>query len=292
MPSPSTCRRLPAYRVPRTGERFRPEKRITICTLQTMINEYRAYSSGYFDLIVIDECHRCIYGEYRRVLDHFDAVKVGLTATPLVGRLARGCGPRGRRVQSATRSRFFEVERADLPLHAQGGIDGGLSRPLPHLPRPDRQDGGRAAASRSGATRSTGRRSTRVARAALEEAFGGERRRSRSNPSALERTLHHPRAQPGDGARIPRGAGEGLYRARTGCAVHRAGARRSSSPSPSATPRRSPRMFDEAFADKKPDPTTRYADFVVSGMGAEDTVDAPTLIGGSRRSRSRKSSSR
>jgi type I restriction enzyme R subunit len=33
---------LAAYRVPRTGERFRPEKQVTICTLQTMINEYRA----------------------------------------------------------------------------------------------------------------------------------------------------------------------------------------------------------------------------------------------------------
>ena len=79
---------LAAYRVPRTGERFRPEKQVTICTLQTMINEYDQYSSGYFDLIVVDECHRGIYGEYRRALDHFDAVKVGLTATPLVGRPA------------------------------------------------------------------------------------------------------------------------------------------------------------------------------------------------------------
>ena len=38
------------------------------------------------------------------------------------------------------------------------------------------------------------------------------------------------------------------------------------------------RMFGEAFADEKPVPTTRYADFVVSGMGAQDTADAPTLI--------------
>ena len=38
------------------------------------------------------------------------------------------------------------------------------------------------------------------------------------------------------------------------------------------------RMLDEAFADKKPHPTTRYADFVVSGMGDQDTLDAPTLI--------------
>lgn len=38
---------------------------------------------NYFDLIVIDECHRSIYSSWRAVLDYFDcAVKVGLTATP------------------------------------------------------------------------------------------------------------------------------------------------------------------------------------------------------------------
>ncbi|MFE1150047.1 DEAD/DEAH box helicase family protein [Streptomyces albidoflavus] len=35
-----------------------------------------------FDLIVIDECHRSIYGLWRGVLDYFDAHLVGLTATP------------------------------------------------------------------------------------------------------------------------------------------------------------------------------------------------------------------
>ncbi|WP_329088537.1 DEAD/DEAH box helicase family protein [Streptosporangium sp. NBC_01469] len=35
-----------------------------------------------FDLIVVDECHRSIYGLWRRVLDYFDAHIVGLTATP------------------------------------------------------------------------------------------------------------------------------------------------------------------------------------------------------------------
>ena len=38
------------------------------------------------------------------------------------------------------------------------------------------------------------------------------------------------------------------------------------------------RMFDDAFADKKPSPTTRYADFVVSGLGADDTVDGTAKI--------------
>ncbi|MGW3362323.1 DEAD/DEAH box helicase family protein [Streptosporangium canum] len=35
-----------------------------------------------FDLIVVDECHRSIYGKWRAVLDYFDAPILGLTATP------------------------------------------------------------------------------------------------------------------------------------------------------------------------------------------------------------------
>jgi type I restriction enzyme, R subunit len=35
-----------------------------------------------FDVIIIDECHRSIYGVWRQVLEYFDAYLVGLTATP------------------------------------------------------------------------------------------------------------------------------------------------------------------------------------------------------------------
>lgn len=35
-----------------------------------------------FDFIVIDECHRSIYNQWRQVLDYFDAFLIGLTATP------------------------------------------------------------------------------------------------------------------------------------------------------------------------------------------------------------------
>ncbi len=36
----------------------------------------------FFDLIIIDECHRSIYNLWRQVLEYFDAYLVGLTATP------------------------------------------------------------------------------------------------------------------------------------------------------------------------------------------------------------------
>ena len=35
-----------------------------------------------FDLIIVDECHRSIYGKWRHVLEYFDAFVIGLTATP------------------------------------------------------------------------------------------------------------------------------------------------------------------------------------------------------------------
>lgn len=35
-----------------------------------------------FDFIIVDECHRSIYNEWRQVLDYFDAFIIGLTAAP------------------------------------------------------------------------------------------------------------------------------------------------------------------------------------------------------------------
>lgn len=35
-----------------------------------------------FDVVIVDECHRSIYGVWRQVIEYFDAFLVGLTATP------------------------------------------------------------------------------------------------------------------------------------------------------------------------------------------------------------------
>ena len=60
--------------------------RILFSTYQTMINyidtELKEFSIGRFDLIVIDEVHRSIFGKYTSILSYFDALMVGLTATP------------------------------------------------------------------------------------------------------------------------------------------------------------------------------------------------------------------
>lgn len=60
--------------------------RITFSTYQTMINyidtDRKTFSVGRFDLIIIDEAHRSIFGKYSAIFNYFDALLVGLTATP------------------------------------------------------------------------------------------------------------------------------------------------------------------------------------------------------------------
>jgi type I restriction enzyme, R subunit len=50
---------------------------------QPLIVEYNpALPPDAFDVIIVDECHRSIYGVWRQVLEYFDAHLIGLTATP------------------------------------------------------------------------------------------------------------------------------------------------------------------------------------------------------------------
>lgn len=60
----------------------RQEKQITVCLLQTMIGRVAEFTSGYFDVVVADECHRSIYGAWQTALTRFDALHIGMTATP------------------------------------------------------------------------------------------------------------------------------------------------------------------------------------------------------------------
>ena len=95
-----------------TSNNLDPVARVTICTIQRLyamlrgeeLDEELDEKSGYevataddrpkdvaytdrvpiefFDFIVMDECHRSIYGLWRQVLEYFDAFLIGLTATP------------------------------------------------------------------------------------------------------------------------------------------------------------------------------------------------------------------
>ena len=63
-----------------------PEARVTLSTYQTMIRKIdgdeKTYMSGHFDLIVVDEAHQSVFNKYGVIFDYFDALMLGLTATP------------------------------------------------------------------------------------------------------------------------------------------------------------------------------------------------------------------
>ncbi len=56
---------------------------LTQTTKQNKMVQYNAaVPCEAFDFIIIDECHRSIYNQWKQVLDYFDAFLIGLTATP------------------------------------------------------------------------------------------------------------------------------------------------------------------------------------------------------------------
>jgi len=56
--------------------------RIYASTIQTLELCYNKFNPADFDLIISDECHRSIYNKFTDVLSYFDAIQIGLTATP------------------------------------------------------------------------------------------------------------------------------------------------------------------------------------------------------------------
>jgi len=72
---------------PKEGEReFVLDRRVYVMTYPTILNliqqENCPFTPHFFDLLIADESHRSIYNVYKNILDYFDALQLGLTATP------------------------------------------------------------------------------------------------------------------------------------------------------------------------------------------------------------------
>ena len=59
------------------------DKRIYLATYPAMMGCFEDFDVGFFDLIIADESHRSIYKKFRTLFQYFDAIQVGLTATPV-----------------------------------------------------------------------------------------------------------------------------------------------------------------------------------------------------------------
>jgi type I restriction enzyme R subunit len=264
----------PCY-VLRNGRRFDDAKCITITTLQSMINLYHEYSSGYFDLIVLDECHRSIYGKWKNALLHFDGTHIGLTATPCVAtENSTGDEEDHRAVRDTLR--FFELERPNFRYTLQEAISQRYLTPYQIY---------KAQTVKTAASGGFPVKRDEIVwdglddrtRQELETAFQRQDE-IMVTPGALERKFTLPERnraivrefkdvmQNGYWDDVAKRVRKPLWGKTIVFAVTKAHAETLA------------RMFDEAFADQKPSPDVRYADYVVSGMGSDDTVDGLSKI--------------
>jgi type I restriction enzyme R subunit len=92
--------------------------RIYVSTYPGMMNRFAQLDVGFFDLIVADESHRTIYNKYRDLFDYFDALQLGLTATP---------------VKYISRNTFdiFDCESTDPTF--EFGLDAAINNEPPYL---------------------------------------------------------------------------------------------------------------------------------------------------------------
>jgi type I restriction enzyme R subunit len=262
----------PAY-VLRAGRRFQDEKQITITTLQSMVNIYGDYSSGYFDLVISDECHRSIYGRWSGVLKHFDGIQIGLTATPCTA--GEELGDEEDKLFVRDTLRFFEVDKPTFSYKLKDAIRDGFLVPYhiyQALTVKTAAEGGfevkRGELDWSAMEAET--------RAEFDKLFDGKDSIT-IDPSALERRFTIPernRAIVREFRQVlDHGYMDGkgvLRKPLIGKTIVFAVTKRHAETL--AT------MFDQAFADRKDSPEVRYADFVVSGMGDDDTLDGMSKI--------------
>ncbi len=258
----------------RPGRRFDRAKLITVATLQTMIAEYADLSPGYFDLVITDECHRSIYGRYSGVLRHFDGIQLGLTATPCTADTDMLPDPEdGLFVRDTLR--FFELAAPTFRYTLRRAVEEGHLVPYriykAMTVKTGAEDGfevGRSELDWSAMDEPT--------REEFEELFSGSDTIT-VDPRALERRFTIPERNRAM-VREFRDAHEKGFMGRDGV---RRWPDRGKTIVFAVTRRHAEtlaEMFDAHFADLKPHPAVRYADFVVSDVGDGPAPDASAII--------------
>lgn len=265
----------PAY-VLRAGRRFQDEKLVTITTLQSMINIYGDYSSGYFDLVISDECHRSIYGKWSGVLRHFDGIQIGLTATPCVANLEDLAPDEEDKLFVRDTLRFFEVDKPTFTYKLKDAVRDGYLVPYQIY---------KAKTVKTAAEGGFAVRKSELDWSAMDAATRAEFEQLFQNgdtitvdPNALERRFTIPERN----CAIVREYRQVLEK---GYLDHKGVLRQPLLGKTivfAVTKRHAAtlaELLDAEFADRKPSPEIRYADYVVSGLGPDDTVDGMTKIG-------------
>jgi type I restriction enzyme R subunit len=226
--------------------------------------------------LISDECHRSIYGKWRGVLEHFDGVQIGLTATPCVADVDDDAPDEEDKAFVRDTMRFFEVDRPTFSYKMKDAIREGYLVPYQIYKAKTVKTAaeGGFPVSRTDLDWSAMDAS---ARTEFEQLFEAEGDPITVDPSALERRFTIPernRAMVREYRDVLTNGyvdAKGLQRKPLlGKTIVFAVTKRHAETLA--------QLFDTAFAERKPSPDVRYADYVVSGLGADDSPDGETLI--------------
>jgi type I site-specific restriction endonuclease len=104
---------------------------IHVVVIDTLENIYQNISSNFYDLIIVDECHRSINLNRKLIFDHFVCPRIGLTATPRTAIAKEGKEIPDEDIAILDTYRLFGCETGDpdYQFDLTRGIDEGFLAP-------------------------------------------------------------------------------------------------------------------------------------------------------------------
>lgn len=116
-----------------TSSNFKTKKNVNVhvVVIDTLELIHSDLPSGFYDLIIVDECHRSINVNRKLIFDHFLCPRVGLTATPRIAEAKAGDDVPDEDLAIADTYRLFGCESGepDYQFDMERGINEGFLAP-------------------------------------------------------------------------------------------------------------------------------------------------------------------
>jgi len=104
---------------------------VHIVVIDTLENIFQDIPNNFYDLLIVDECHRSININRKLIFDHFLCPRIGLTATPKKAILAKGAKVSEEDLEILDTYKLFGCEQGDpdYQFDLTSGIDEGFLAP-------------------------------------------------------------------------------------------------------------------------------------------------------------------
>jgi type I site-specific restriction endonuclease len=120
-----------AIRVTSSNYKQYKNAQIHVVVIDTLENIYQNIPNSFYDLIIVDECHRSININRKLIFDHFLCPRIGLTATPrtAVAKKGKEIPDEDLAILDTYRLFGYEIGEPDYQFDLTRGIDEGFLAP-------------------------------------------------------------------------------------------------------------------------------------------------------------------